>query len=120
MKRRTILLGALFLPGLVRSDWIDPQTLKPGPTYVLSRITPIMPAPELPKGASVEDLIAALQRGKQLPAGHLIRVEERRNVRGALWYRAFAYTPAGALIGEGWISSAALMGQSLQHWEKAR
>lgn len=120
MKRRTFLGVVLMFPAASRSNWIDPMALERGPTYVLSRQTPLMPAPELPAGASVDDLLRAIHAGRQLPAGALIRVVEPRHVRGTLWYRVFAFNAAGVTIGEGWVSSAALAGQRLEHWKQIR
>ena len=120
MDRRTFLGVVLLFPASARSDWIDPQALGRGPTYKLSRQTPLMPAPELPGSGSVDELLRALQSARQLSGGSLIRVVESRRVRNTLWYRVFAFNEAGAMIGEGWINSTALAGQRLEYWDKAR
>lgn len=83
------------------------DTLEIGSSYRISRETPLMPAFE------PSDPLAAIARKVSLPASTTILIREKKDKRGTPWYRADAYGLGGEHIGEGWINSGALMGQTI-------
>jgi len=79
-------------------DFIDPNTLKVGSKYILSKKTPIMPhyTP-----SDLSKIIYALK-------GQPILIIKREKVNNTVWYRV---TSNGA---QGWVNSIALFGQKLK------
>lgn len=91
-------------------------SLQVGVAYQVSRETPLMPEFE------PSDPLAAIAQMKRLPPSSLILVAEVRNNRDRPWYRVVASEPGGRPLGEGWINSAALIGQELRatSWPKSQ
>lgn len=94
------------------SPWVPRTELKPGHSYVLSEEAPLVPAVE-PK-----DPVAAAVATITLPSGAVVTVREVRSKDGTPWYRVEASAPSGRRVGEGWINSAALIGQAIRRVER--
>lgn len=89
-----------------KSKFGEPLSLKPGETYSVSRITPLMP--EL----SPSDPMTALENVKYIQEGDLIKIISVSKKDNQPWYKVEAINNNQA-IGEGWINSTALIGQQL-------
>ena len=89
---------------------VDPLALAVGKSYRLSRETPLMPEFE------PADPIAATGRVKHVPSGGTITVRSVR-IKGTTvktpWYEVAAADSRGRVIGKGWVSSLALLGQTI-------
>jgi hypothetical protein len=92
--------------GILSVEWADPLALEPGRTYRLSGETPLMPE------TSPADPIGAIANVRYLEPGTEVTVLGSRSVAGAPWYRCEIQTEQVTL--EGWINSAALIGQELE------
>lgn len=89
-----------------KSKFGEPLSLKPGETYNVSKITPLMP--EL----SPSDPMTALENVKYLQEGDLIKIISIRKKDNQPWYKVEAINN-NQVVGEGWINSTALIGQQL-------
>jgi len=79
-------------------DFIDPNTLEVGSSYILSKKTPVMPS-YLPS-----DLSSMTYANK----GQSIRITAQKKVRNIIWYQV------ESKAGDGWVNSTALFGQQLK------
>lgn len=87
----------------------DPEGLKPGTTYRLSRETPLVPE------RRPVDPVRAIALTRHVPTGTLIRVMTvDRSDSSHPWYRIVARTPSGSELGTGWVNSVALIGQLIK------
>ena len=111
MTKALLLFIAVLITGSANAEWIDPTDLKVGQTYVLSRQTPLVPAPGL--GQHQYRSAGHVERAVQLPPGARILVNRSLRVNNASWYDATARSPTGSLLGQGFIAQGALMGQQL-------
>jgi len=90
---------------------LDPLNLEKGQAYVVSKQTPLMPEFEPP------DPLGAIQRMKQIPKSGAFKVYEMRKKGASPWYRVVAIDENKKKIGDGWINSTALLGQTLKAYE---
>ena len=102
----TIIL--LFTASSVSADWINPQKLEKGRTYILSRATPIGPHKELP------DSLVERKKLKKVPRRGKIKIKKVVVTDGETLYFVEAKTRKNRSVGRGWISSVSLAGQSLK------
>jgi len=88
-------------------NFVDPNSLDVGKTYILSRNTPLMTSFE-PVSSSVEGVISQIQDSQVIQKGGEILIRERRKVEYQIWYNVQA--------GEknGWVKGTALFGQDLK------
>lgn len=93
------------------TDWLDPQKLRTGQAFSVSKQTPLMPEME------PADPLAALQRMKQIPSGGAFKIYEMKKKGTSTWYRVVAIDKNKKQIGTGWINSTALLGQDLKPYK---
>jgi hypothetical protein len=86
----------------------NPQSLKKRKTYILSKRTPLM-SEIVPK-----DINTALENSVWLEQGHTITIRKIVKKNNTIWYFIKARFENGTVIGDGWINSIALIGQSIQ------
>jgi len=86
----------------------NPTNLKKQKTYILSKRTPFM-SELLPS-----DTDSALQTSIWLEPGFMIKIIKNQKKNNRVWYFAQASFQDGVIIGDGWINSNALTGQSIQ------
>jgi hypothetical protein len=98
-------------PPTAETDWLDPQKLRTGQAFFVSKETPLMPELE------PADPLAALQRMIQIPKGGAFKISEIRKKGTSPWYRVVAIDQNKKRIGEGWINSTALLGQDLKPYK---
>jgi hypothetical protein len=91
--------------------WLDPQELRIGQAFFVSKETPLMPELE------PADPLAAVQRVQQIPKGGAFKVYEAKKKGTSAWYRVVAFDPNKKQIGSGWINSIALLGQDLKPYK---
>lgn len=111
MTKAFLLFIAVLITGSANAEWIDPTALTVGQTYVLSRQTPLVPAPGL--GQHQYRSTEHVERAVQLPPGTSITVNRSLRVNNTPWYDATARSATGSSLGQGFISQSALMGQQL-------
>lgn len=99
--KRTIPLYAPLDVQLARTEYADPLGLERGTSYRASRLVTLMPEFE------PADPMAAIARIRRLEPGTAFTVLETREKVGSPWYRV------RTAIGEGWINSTALIGQTV-------
>jgi len=90
---------------------LNPQNLKIGQAYVVSKQTPLMPS------HSPADPLLAIQQMKQIPKGGRFKVLEVYKEKANPWYpwyKVTAFNQRTEQIGTGWINSIALLGQELK------
>jgi hypothetical protein len=92
-------------------DADDERHLEIGKQYTLKKRTPLMPSPTPEKG--VDGLIRSLKKAIYLNPSDTILITMKKNIDSVLWYGIMAYRSNGDSIGNGWINSAALIGQDL-------
>jgi hypothetical protein len=111
MIKMLLLFIAVLIAGPANAEWIDPTDLRVGQTYVLSRQTPLVPAPGL--GQHQYRSTEHVERAVHLPPGARITVNRSLRVNNMAWYDATARSSTGSLLGRGFIIDSALMGQQL-------
>jgi len=89
-------------------SFANPMNLKKKKTYILSKRTPLM-SEILPT-----DIKAALQTSIWLESGYTIKIIKKVKKNNTVWYYAQTSFQDGVKIGDGWINSTALIGQSIQ------
>lgn len=72
--------------------------MKIGELYSVERRTVLMPDPD------PDDVVEALGRIRSIPVGHVVKVEEQRQVLSAVWYR-IAVLKDGRELATGWINN---------------
>lgn len=72
--------------------------MKIGELYSVDRRTVLMPDPD------PDDMVAALGLIRSIPVGHVVKVEEERQVLSVVWYR-LAVLKDGQEVTTGWINS---------------
>ena len=92
--------------------WLDPQGLRVGQAFIVSKETPLMPEFE------PSDPIAALQQAKRIPKGGAFKISEIRQKNFCPWYRVIVINQNNKQIVSGWINSAALFGQDLKPFNR--
>jgi hypothetical protein len=95
-----------------KEDLFEKSELKVGMQYILTKRTPLMPAPKPEKG--IDGLISSLKQGIVLQSSNFILVTTIKNIDSVLWYQVIAYREDGSSIGSGWINNMALVGQDLR------
>jgi hypothetical protein len=91
--------------------WLDPQKLRIGQAFFVSKEAPLMPELE------PADPLAAVQRVQQIPKGGAFKVYEVKKKGASAWYRVVAFNPNKKQLGSGWINSTALLGQDLKPYK---
>jgi hypothetical protein len=100
-------LGAAARPAAL--EFGSPEALKPGVKYRLSRETPL--APE----RHPTDPLRAAALIRPMPAGAIISVlSVDHSDQASPWYRVRAANSSGIALGDGWVNSAALIGQEIK------
>lgn len=103
------------------SHWVSRTELRPGRTYILDGPTPIMPACD---PGSAEATMEAIAQVYDAEKGTAITVQEV--IEGGCpdgqgsdpAYRVRVLGPDGTSVDDGWISSVALIGQSLRERDR--
>jgi hypothetical protein len=105
VQRELIIRRPLETSDLSQTKWGDPNNLRRGKTYRLSKVTPLVPEPK------PRDPLAAIAAIRQLEASSTVRVLSVVDNDGP-WYRVRVMSgpEAGS---EGWINSIALLSQEL-------
>lgn len=94
-----------------KTDWIDPQKLRTGEAFFVSKDTPLMPELE------PANPLVAMQHMKQIPKGGAFEISEIGKKGTSPWYHVVAIDQSRTRIGEGWINSTALLGQDLKPYK---
>ena len=101
-----------FVNSVYAADYLNVYDLKIGAAYVVSRQTPLM------SEVDPADPIAALKKMKQIPIGGTFEITGIQVRDGKPWYKVRAISPDQKEIGDGFINSVALLGQTLRAAQK--
>jgi len=90
---------------------VNPKALTAGQSYIVSRVTPIMPQRSV---SNPSELVAATARVVRLQPGQSFTVLRVDSSEREPWYVVKVETPQGQLDVLGWINSIALIGQTIR------
>jgi hypothetical protein len=91
------------------TEYGSAENLQPAAKYRLSRETPLVPE------RHPSDPLAAIAALTRVPAGTIITIARvDRSDKANPWYLVKARSVSGAMLGEGWINSDALIGQEIK------
>ncbi len=104
-----IMIVLIIIPTYVLAEWIDPNDLEIGKTYIISKKTPVV---FYPNPWNPDDPWAAMKSMRYFPKGSVFKVIDQHDKDVGLWYLAeFFYNKHKVT---GWINRNALYGVQLK------